>query len=261
MTTLVSPYLQPAENGFIHTHKNVNIRITSSTNLEPVLKAANKWIATKDMEQEYFAQLDEIWNTHEKKIVEAKTDLEIYSIIKQIPKPAIKYKDLCKNNFAHRLILALKKQNSETVEGVWYLLQDMISPNMHIVNDFGHTPWELMGAIPTAFEKVLKQQNAELLHLIPVRTWKKHPVYLDAWNKATKEMRLAFSRSFKKNHLDLLCYLTQDNPEEISELTKGNILLLEGCTPLIKNTYPLQSEYLLINLIESNLSDIIITFI
>jgi hypothetical protein len=261
MTTLVSEYLLPAENGFIHSHKNVNLRITSNTNLEPVLKAAKKWIATKDMEQEYFAQLDEIWNTYENKIVEAKTDLEIYSIIKQIPKPAIKYKDLCKNNFTHRLILALKKQNPDIIEGVWYLLHDMIKPNMHIVNDFGHTPWELMGAIPDAFEKVLRQQNAELLHLIPNRTWRKHYVYLDAWNKASNEMRIAFAKGCKKNQLELLCYLTQDNPEEIGELTKDNILLLEGCTSLIKNTYPLQSEYLMINLIESNLHDIIITFI
>lgn len=245
MSSLLSTNLLPTENGFIHKHKNVNIRITSNINLDPVLKAVNKWSATKDMDQEYLAQLDEIWNINEKKIVEAKTDLEIYSIITQMPKHSIKYKDLCKNNFAHRLILALKKQKPDIVEGTWYLLQDLIAPNMNQVNDFGHTPWELMGAVPNAFEKILRQQNAELLHLIPVRTWKKDPVFLDAWNKATKEAHLTFARSFTKN-LDLLCYLTQDNPQEIYELVNNNITLLQEYNINIQNTYPFHSEYLLL---------------
>lgn len=259
-TQTIPSYLKPVENGFIHSHKNINLRITSANNIDPVLKAAKKWMKIKEIEQEIYAQSDEIWNTYEEKIKKASTDLEIYTIFKSIPKPAIYFKDLCNNNVAHRLILTLNKHNPELVDSIWYLLDDIIKPYMHEINDFGHTPWELMGAVPTSFEKVLLAQGVEVFNLVPIRTWRKHPVYLNVWNLATKAKRISFARSCKKNNLDLLCYLTQNNPEEIKELTKGNILLLEGCTEEIKISYPYHKDYLLENLLERNMYDQIITF-
>lgn len=256
MTTQVSKLpsnLIPSSHGFIHPHKNIHIRITSSSNIEPIIKAASKWMKIKDLEQDIYAQSDEIWTEFEKKLTSKLTDIEIYSLFKSIPKPAITYKDLCHNTVAHRLILALKKQDPEVVDGVWYLLQDVIRPHMEIANDFGHTAWELMGSVPTAFEKVLAAQGYNMLYLIPMRTWRKHQVYLNAWNLLTVDQRLAFARTCKKNHLDLLCYLTQNNPAEISELSRGNTYLLEGCNLDIKVKYPFHAEHLLINLIELNM--------
>jgi hypothetical protein len=188
------------------------------------------------------------------------TDLEIYSLFKSIPKAAISYKDLCNNNVAHRLILALTKQEPNVVDGVWYLLDDIVKSYMHLTNDFGHTAWELMGSVPNAFEKVLAAQGYNMLYLIPMRTWRKHQVYLNAWNLLTMDQRLTFARTCRKNHLDLLCYLTQNNPAEISELSRGNTYLLEGCNLDIKNKYPLHTEHLLINLIELNMYAQIILF-
>ena len=261
MSTQALPqYLIPAANGYIHPHKNIHIRITSSSNIDPVLKAASKWMKVKEMEQEIYAQSDEIWNTFEERIKKASTDLEIYSLFKSIPKAAISYNDLCHNNVAHRLILALNKRDSVIVDSVWYLLDDIISPYMNKTNDFGHTPWELMGAVPDAFQKVLRLQGTELFNLVPMRTWRKHPVYINAWDLATHKQHISFARSCKKHNLDLLCYLTKNNPQEIKELTKGNILLLEGCTEEIKNTYPFHRDYLLDNLLERNMYDQIITF-
>jgi len=247
--TILPPYLEKVSSGYKHTHKNIHIRSTSGTNIEPILKAAKNWLKVKDLEQDKIAQSDEIWNFYEEQMKAAKTDLEIYSIFQKIPKPAIKYKDLCNNNLAHRLILALKNHTSETVDGVWYLLDSVISPYMNDVNDFGHTPWELMGSVPTAFEKVLQTLGAELLHIVPIRSWRKHQVYVRAWELATNEQRISFSRTFKKHNLDMLCYLTQNNPQEIAELTRNNKHLLEGCTIDIKNNYPLHAEHLLVNLI------------
>lgn len=259
-TATIPSYLKPVANGYIHSYKNINLRITSSNNIDPVLKAAKKWMNVDEIEQEIYAQSDEIWNTYEEKIKSAKTDLEIYSLLKSIPSSAISFKDLCNNNVAHRLILALKKHEPEIVDSIWYLLDDIIKPYMHLSNDFGHTPWELMGTVPSAFEKVLNAKGAEIFNLIPIRTWRKHPVYINAWNLATKEQRTRFARYCKSNNLDLLCYLTMCNPVEIKQLTRGNIILLEGCTEEIKNAYPDHKNYLLENLLEKNMHDQILTF-
>lgn len=249
-STILPSYLEKIANGYKHIHKNIYLRTTSGSNIDPILKAANTWLKVNDLKQDWIAQLDEVWNTFEDKIKSAKTDLEIYSIFQKIPKSSIKYKDLCNNNVAHRLILALNNFSAEIVDGVWYLLDEIIQPYMNTVNDFGHTPWEVMGSVPIAFEKILAKQGIEILNLIPIRTWRKHQVYLNAWTMTSKEKRISFAKNFKHNNLDMLCYLSQNTPEDIYEFVSGNTILLEGYNENIRQTYPLQSEFLLLNLAE-----------
>ena len=254
MSVHLPPYLIHTQSGYLHTHKNIYIR-SSVTSIDPVLKVAKEWFKYNDMKQEIIAQDDEIWRNTEVKLQEAKTDIEMYTILKDIPRSNYKYKDLCENTIAHRLVLGIKKCNPENVTGFWYLIQDKMKPYMDKVNKFGHTPWELMGACYTAFANVIKENASQIYALIPIRTWRIAEPFKFAWNATPYDQKENIVRALPSNRMDLLCYLCES--DELNLLIKLNPNLLYGYTQEVKSTYPQHLQVIINNALENNYPDII----
>lgn len=217
MSVQLPPYLIHTQSGYLHTHKNIYIR-SSVSNIDPVLKVAKEWLKVNDIKQEIIAQDDEIWRNTEIKLQKAKTDLEMYVILLNIPKSNYKYKDLCENNIAHRLILGLKHCDAERVGSFWYLIQDLMKPYMDKVNKFGHTPWELIGACSTAFANIIKENASQIYILIPIRTWRIAEPFKVAWNATPYDQKENIVRGMSSSRMDLLCYLCE--PDELNQFIR-----------------------------------------
>lgn len=254
MSVKLPPYLIHTQSGYLHTHKNIYIR-SSVTNIDPVLKVAKEWLKVNDMKQEIIAQDDEIWRRTEIKLQEAKTELEMYVILQDIPKSNYKYNDLCENTIAHRLVLGLKKCDADRVGNFWYLIEDKMKPYMNKVNKFGHTPWELMGACCTAFANIIKENASQVYALIPIRTWRIAEPFKVAWNATPYDQKENIVRALPSNRMDLLCYLCE--PDELNLLVKLNPNLLYGYTVELKNTYPQHIQVIINNALENNYETVV----
>jgi hypothetical protein len=254
MLAQLPPYLIHTQSGYLHTHKNIYIR-SSVTNIDPVLKVAKDWFKVNDIKQDIIAQDDEIWRNTEILLQEAKTELEMYLILLNIPKSNYKYKDLCENNIAHRLILGLKKCDPERVGSFWYLIQDLMKPYMDKINKFGHTPWELMGACYIAFANIIKENASQIYILIPIRTWRTENPFKVAWDATPYAQKELIVRGLTTHRIDLLCYLS--DPEEFNLLIKVNPNLLLGFTVELKNKYPLYQQVVINNALEYNYTNIV----
>jgi hypothetical protein len=257
MRIQLPPYLIHTQSGYLHTHKNIYIR-SSVTNLDPVLKVANDWLKVDDLKQDVIAQDDEIWRNTEILLQEAKTELEMYLILEDMPKSNYKYKDLCENTIAHRLILGLKKCDPERVGNFWYLIQDKMKPYMDKVNKFGHTPWELMGACCVAFANVIKENASQIYALIPIRTWRATDAFKVAWATMPYAQKELIVRGMTTHRTDLLCYLS--NPDEFNLLVKLNPNLLFGFTLELKSKYPEYIQIIINNALEFGY-DTIVTYL
>jgi hypothetical protein len=255
MTTVASQLMR-IQNGYMHKHKNICLRV-STTNLDAIYKVANKWLEYNDLDQEWIAQLDNMWCNNEAIIPSKITELELYTLYKSIPSAAIEFVDICGNTVAHRLVLALNKAPPKMVADFWYLIEEEMKPYMTTKNVFEHTPWELMAACSTAFELVLLERVDQLHRVIPMRSWRATVPFLQCWKLLEKHEKARLIGNGKYMNAEFICYITQDNVEEFKKLVKSYPNIMNTFTLDTKAKYPFHAEALIQAALDAGREDVL----
>ena len=255
-----SQFLMRIRNGFLHTHKNICLRV-STNNLDRVYKVADKWLTIPEPRQDYISELDKTWQENEKELLQRKTELELYSFFHKLPSKMKAYKDFCGNNVAHRIILALVDAPPKMVADFWYLIENDIEHYMYEVNTFGHTPWEVMTAAGKAFEQVLLERPNLLHKVIPIRSWRSNQVFKAAWDTMTLQQKGDFIATNSTVNIEFVCYMVDGNVDDFIYIVNQNKFLLNSAGSNILDKYPLLVEPLAAIALAENREDVIMNII